>query len=251
MKRLFYDIEVSPNVGFFWQSGHQISVGYDSIIKEREIICICYKWEGRKTVHSITWDEKQSDKSLLKKFAPILMEADEIVGHNGDKFDLKWIRTRCIKHKIKLTPYFKSIDTLKQARSLFKFNSNRLDYIGDYLEHGKKINTSYDLWKKIILNKDKKALKEMVDYCKRDVELLENVFESMNSYIKPKSNIAQYRHECPECGSDNTGVSKYRTSAAGVKTVQVHCNDCGKYNSVPLKTYEKEKRLKAIKDKKK
>jgi len=94
MKRLFFDIEVSPNIGLFWQSGYKLNIGHDSIIKERAIICICYKWENQKTVHSLKWDEKQNDKQILKQFIKIIDSADEVVGHNGDNFDIKWIRTR-------------------------------------------------------------------------------------------------------------------------------------------------------------
>ena len=52
-KRLFYDIETSPNIGFFWGAGYKVNISHDNIIKERAIICICYKWEGQDTVHSI------------------------------------------------------------------------------------------------------------------------------------------------------------------------------------------------------
>ena len=67
IKRLFFDIEVSPNIGLFWQPGHKISLDYGNIIQERAVICICYKWQGGKT-QSLTWDKKQDDKEMLKKF---------------------------------------------------------------------------------------------------------------------------------------------------------------------------------------
>jgi len=68
IKRLFFDIETSPNIGLFWTAGYKLNIGHDNIIKERAIICICYKWAGEKEVHSLTWDNKQNDKSLLEKF---------------------------------------------------------------------------------------------------------------------------------------------------------------------------------------
>ena len=66
-KRLFFDIEVSANIGLFWQSGFKLNIGPESIIKERAIMCICYKWEDSKEVHSLEWDSKQCDKKLLEK----------------------------------------------------------------------------------------------------------------------------------------------------------------------------------------
>ena len=146
-KRLFFDIEVSANLGMFWQSGHKISIGPESIIKERAIICICYKWEGVKECHALTWDAKQCDKKMLAEFVKIANEADELIGHNGDKFDLAWIRTRCLYHGIQMFPKYVTIDTLKVARSKFKFNSNKLNYIAKFLGIGQKIHTDLDLWK--------------------------------------------------------------------------------------------------------
>ena len=64
-KRLFFDIETSPNIGFFWQAGYKKNIDYSNIIKERAIICICYKWEGEKEVGYLHWDAKQCDKCYL------------------------------------------------------------------------------------------------------------------------------------------------------------------------------------------
>jgi DNA polymerase elongation subunit (family B) len=109
-KRLYFDIETSPNIGFFWQSGYKLNIGYQNILKERAIICICYKWEGEKDVQAFTWDKKQSDKKMLQDFIKVVDTADELVGHNGDKFDLSWIRTRCLFHGIQMFPNYTTID---------------------------------------------------------------------------------------------------------------------------------------------
>jgi hypothetical protein len=69
--RLFFDIETSPNIGFFWQSGYKLQVPYTNIIKERAIICICYKWENDKKVYSLNWDKDQCDKQMLIDFIKI------------------------------------------------------------------------------------------------------------------------------------------------------------------------------------
>jgi hypothetical protein len=66
IKRLFFDIETSPNVGFFWTAGYKQNISHDNIIKERAIICICYKWAGEDKIYSLTWDKNQNDK----KYAP-------------------------------------------------------------------------------------------------------------------------------------------------------------------------------------
>lgn len=231
-KRLFVDIETSPCVGLFWSAGYKQRIDYDNIIKERAIICICYKWAGQKKVHGLTWDTKQDDKKMLVEWLKVAKDADEIVGHNGDKFDMTWIRTRALFHGLQVPPKYVTVDTLKIARSKFRFNSNRLDYIAKFLGIGKKIKTEFDLWKRILLHKDERALNYMVKYCKGDVELLEQVYDKLKNHIEPKVHHGVVNglssDSCPECGGNNIGVHRKRITAQGKKRFQYRCHDCGK-----------------------
>lgn len=237
-KRLYFDIEVSPNIGFFWNPGHKISISYENIIHERAIICICYKWEYEKKVSFLTWDSKQCDKAMLKEFLKVANEADELVGHNGDRFDLTWIRTRCLFHGIPVFPNYVTIDTLKFARQKFRFNSNRLDYIGKFLGIGQKLHTGFHLWSDIVLNKCQKSMDKMVRYCKQDVLLLQEIHQKLNTYLPAKTHYGvkggAEKVSCPECG----GVTKIHMttiSASGMKRQQRQCKECGKHHSTSTK----------------
>jgi uncharacterized protein YprB with RNaseH-like and TPR domain len=242
IKRLFFDIETSPNIGLFWTAGFKLNITPDSIIKERAIICICYKWAGEDKVYSLQWDKDQNDKTLLEKFITLANEADELVGHNGDRFDLPWIRTRCLYHRIPVFPNYSTLDTLKSARSKFKFNSNKLDYIAKFLGIGAKTHTGYDLWKKVVLDKDKESLEYMIEYCKNDVILLEDVYNEMATYIPAKTHhgvaAGGEKYSCPECGGDNMRFSQKRYSALGTPRIQLQCTDCHKYHTVSDKIYK-------------
>ena len=184
-RRLFFDLEVSANRVFSWRVGRDIDISPESIIQERAIICACFKWEGDDRVYSLRWN-KGDDKELLEKFAKVIESADEVITQNGDAFDIKWLRTRCIYHGIPISPKFNSVDTLKMARAGFKFNSNKLDYMGGFLNMGKKIKTDFDLWKKITLFDDKEAMNKMIDYCKQDVNLLEQVYNKLQAFCPVK-----------------------------------------------------------------
>ena len=238
-KRLFFDIEVSPNIGFFWQPGYNITIDYGNIIKERAVICACYKWEHKDKVYALAWDEQQNDKYLLSTLVSVMNEADEIVAHNGDRFDESWIRTRCLFHNIPMPPSYVSIDTLKVARGKFKFNSNRLDYIGQFLGVGAKKNTGgFDLWKAITLDNNKRALKDMIEYCKNDVVLLQSIFEKMNPYIPVKSRVNSDLGTCPECGSEKLMKQGKRITATGVIKLKIQCTSCGKWHQQTAKKNE-------------
>lgn len=234
-KRLFFDIEVSPNIGVFWEAGFKKNISPESIIKERAIICICYKWEDDEIVQSLHWDGKQSDKKMLQKFINVANQSDELIGHNGDKFDLAWIRTRCLYHRIDMFPKYVTIDTLKVSRSKFKFNSNKLDYIAKYLNIGGKTHTEFSMWTDILINKDKEQLTRMIEYCKNDVEILEKVYKELRNHIEPKTHFGMIfgtsKMECPECGSDEYTMEGKIYHAGGSCKQRYKCKTCNKMYS--------------------
>jgi hypothetical protein len=231
LRRLFFDIETSPNIVFSWSVGYKLRIDYANIIKERAIICICWKWEGDKKVSSLTWNEGD-DKEMLTSFAKVIDSADEVIGHNSDNFDLKWLRTRFVLHGIPASPNIRGVDTLKLARRGFRFNSNRLDYIGEFLGFGGKIKTEYNLWKSIVLDNDVKSLEKMVRYCKRDVQLLEQVYQKIESYHPHRTHAGVIaggmKSDCPKCASKNTQRKGFLVTAGGIKKQRVFCQDCGR-----------------------
>jgi len=226
IRRLYFDIETSPCLGWFWRPNYQTNLNYGNVLEDAKIICICYKWSNQSKVYHLNWDMKQNDKAMLKKFVAIMHKADEIVGHNSDKFDTKWIRTRAMFHDIDMVPDFKSIDTLKQARWLFNLPSNRLDSIGKYYGLGQKLENESDLWNKVWRQNNRQALTRMVKYCKQDVILLEQWFDKINKYIKPSTHVTGVKGDCPECGSDDVKFKGYNYMASGNRKQRMQCNCC-------------------------
>lgn len=248
MKRLYVDIETSPLIAYTWRIGHNINLDHNNIIRDPSIICICYKWED-KEVEAMTWDREQCDRSMLERFVKVLMKADEVIAHNGDRFDLPWIRTRCAFHRIDIPAVLPSVDTLKQARRGFRFPSNRLDYLGKYMGLGRKVDTGgFGLWRDVMDGK-RKALSDMVSYCKQDVQLLQEVHRSLYGYAKPTTHIgvmeSGYKHHCPYCGNEETKSNGHKSvSAAGIRKIQVKCigdSGCGKTWMMSEITYKAER----------
>jgi len=242
-RRLFFDIETSPNVVLSWRTGYELTIPHDNILEERAIICICWKWEGEDKVNSLTWDRRHCDKKMLKEFVKIINSADEAIGHNSDRYDLKWLKTRCLYHRIPMYPNYTTLDTLKMAKGQFLFNSNKLDYIAKFLGFGGKMETGgFDLWKAIVLDSCKESLNKMVAYCKKDVILLERVYQELRTYSPHKFNYATAYggecRDCPNCESVRTHVSKTKTTAVGAVKRQMQCNDCGTYFTISNKAYE-------------
>lgn len=237
-KRLFFDLETSPNIGWFWRATWKTAIRPNQIREERRVICVSYKWEGEDKVHNITWDADKSDESLLRQFALIMAEADEVIAHNGDRFDIPWLRTRCLYFGIPFPTYVKSLDTLKKVRSMFNFQSNRLDYIAKFLGYEGKINIGTNVWEDVVFTPSKypeykEAMNEMLEYCDYDVVLLEDVYLKLQSYIKPNTHVGVHqgksKHSCPHCGTEEvTYVKAQVTAAGGIKRV-MHCEKHGDF----------------------
>lgn len=249
IKRLLLDCETSPNVVYSWRVGYKINISHDSVVQERAIICAAYKWQGDPKVHCIQW-KNGNDKNVVEEIVKVLEEADEVVAHNGDAFDIPWIRTRALYHGITLDPTIKSVDTLKLSKNGFYFNSNKLDYIASYLGFGHKIKTEFQLWKDVLAG-SKKALAEMVKYCKHDVVLLEKVFDKLEKYGPVKTHVGRLngglKTDCPLCGGSKIQSRGERVTAAGTIQKRLYCTECPRMFTVPLATLIRENKLRSKK----
>lgn len=242
MKRIFVDIETAPLLVCSWSIGRKISISHENIVRERQIICICWKEEGKSRIHSLQWDNAGDDKKMLLEFIQVLDSADEIVGHNLKRFDLPWIKARCVFHRIPTLPVYRVFDTLTVARANFKFVSNRLDYLGKFLGARGKTETGFGLWKAVVLEKSTSALAKMVRYCKNDIRILEFVYSRLAPEVPVKVHAAVLAGgeswHCPRCQSVKVYATKTRVTASGTKQHQFQCNYCGGYYTTGVKAFE-------------
>jgi len=222
LKVLIYDIETSYNIVSTWRAGFKINIPHYAVIKERAIICVSYKWAGEDQVYNLTWDKNQDDKFLLEQFIEVMNEADLLVAHNGDRFDLKWIKTRALFHRLPMLIDYPQFDTLKVAKKKFYFNSNKLDYISQFLGAEGKLPTDYQLWDRVIQDKCPKALQEMLDYCDEDVRQLEKVYDVLVNWEKPKTHLGvlQGKDKLTSPISGTTNIEHVKTVATNRGTIK-------------------------------
>jgi hypothetical protein len=207
-KILLVDIETAPSLGWVWQKWEANVLDFKS---DWYILSFAYKWAHESTVHVYGLDDfagykrhPENDKALSKKLWKLLDEADIVVAHNGDAFDLPKINTRFLTHQLPPPTPYKTIDTLKIARKVFAFDSNKLDDLGRYLGVGRKIpNTGFHLWKGC-MSGDPESWRKMKEYNGHDVELLEKVYYLVRAWDKGHPNVNQGQLEaCPKCSSTN------------------------------------------------
>ena len=233
---LYFDIETSMCEMYAWGLGKQY-VGYEQIKKERQVICIAWKWEHEKEVHALSWNHKlhksdayddDADKVMLMAFSKVYNSADLAVGHNGLRFDVASINARLMRYDLPLLDPILFDDTYLKTKHI-RLNCHKLDYLGKYLNVGKKHGTSYTLWINC-MNGDKKALDEMVKYCAQDVSLLAKIYNKVKKYIKSNLNLSVIRDDkniCPSCGGHLKKNGIKRTATLGLRQTFV-CTSCGK-----------------------
>lgn len=235
---LIYDLETSPNLGAFFELYKE-----GNIVWTRDhwhILSVAWKWLGEKQTYVKSLPDfktykkdRENDIELVKLLWKLFDEADIIIAHNGNSFDQKKSNARFIFHKLPPPKPYSQIDTKLIAKRYFKFDSNKLDDLGDYLKIGRKLNTGgYALWKGCMEN-DKNSWKKMCEYNKQDVILLEKVYYALRGWDNAHPNlnlITGETHCCPNCQSKNTRKRGFNRSKIGVR--QSHqCLNCGRYSS--------------------
>ena len=229
-KILMFDIETAPKRAFVWGLFKQ-NVGINMIESDMFVLCWRAKWYDSKKMYGsyLKPDEvhAEDDSRCLEKLYKMMDEADIIVGHNGDRFDIPTVNSRFVIHGWAPPSPYKTVDTLKLAKRHFKFTSNKLDFLGQALGCGRKIDTGgFGLWDRC-LQGDKKAMKEMYDYNEQDVLLLEDVYTKLRPYASIHPHVDMDKPmACPKCGGHH--MQKRGFSVTNVSKFQRYqCQDCG------------------------
>lgn len=211
LKILLIDIETAPLRGYVWDVWNQ-NVQPAQIISEWFCLTWSAKWLFEKKVYSarLTGKEaiKQNDKRIIAGIWELLNEADVVIAHNGDKFDIPRLNTRFIVNGIKPPLSYQSIDTLKTIRKQFAFSHNKLDFVNQMLSLPRKQkHEGFEMWDKCYKGEEK-ALKDMERYNVQDVRILEDTYLRLRPWIKPHPNVGLFildenSFRCPSCGSED------------------------------------------------
>jgi len=184
---LFLDIEAS---------NLSASMGY--------VLAIGYKWAGDKKAKVMTlarYPGKKStdDSELLKAFEPIFNSASVVVHHFGDYYDIPFLQTRRLIHKMKPMDRVATVDTWRIAKKRLKFHSNRLDAILKALGCPyQKTGLDGNIWIDASAG-DRKALKYVATHCYWDVMVLEWVYNATKA-VWDQHPAAYGAERCNACG---------------------------------------------------
>lgn len=233
VKILILDIETTPMQAYVWKRWKE-NISLDQTISEWFMICWSAKWlnDDKAFGDCCTTDEMlaEDDMRVCYSLWKVLNEADIVIAHNGNKFDIPKINSRFVVHGFLPPSPYKQIDTLDVAKKNFNFSSNKLDALAGYFNIEHKNPTDFNLWKACMAG-DKAALKYMFEYNIKDVEILEKVYLRLRPWIKNHPNLATITMAddlvCPVCGKKDIIPIPGKYTGTAISQYQVYrCRDC-------------------------
>ena len=251
-KILLMDAEITPICALVWGLWEQ-DIYPDAILQDWHLLSWSAKWLFSDKIMSDVLTSAEatihSDKRIVQSMWNLLNDADIVIAHNGNSFDVKKLNTRFLFHKIPPPRAYQSIDTLIVAKYTFKFSSNKLVYINKFLGLPQKMDTEFELWKKCYEG-DKKSLKLMEEYNRNDVSILEDLYLRLRPYIKghPNLNIWSVGNisVCPNCASPKLKWEGHYPTYTG-RYAAFRCESCGAVGRSRQLDLSKEKRKSIVK----
>lgn len=235
---LLIDIETAPNTAFVWGIFKE-NIPLARLIDSGYVMCFSAKWLGSE---EIVFDSvhKSGPKEMLRKVHALMDEADAIVHYNGNRFDIPTLNKEFLLHGFAPPSPAKQIDLYLTVRKVFRFVSNKLDYVAQQLGIGKKHDTTFELWVGC-MHGSEEDWEIMEEYNRNDVVILEGVYNRVRPWIKNHANYGLFSEDglvCPNCGSNKFQKRGFAYTHAG-KYQRYQCNNTECHNWFRSKKAEK------------
>jgi hypothetical protein len=214
-------------------------IHHETVIREPRTTIVCAKWYDREEVIRLAEWDQGGRRTFLREVHALLSAADIVVGHNMDNADAPWLRGDLFfpkighKHRPKLLPLppFKTVDTLKVARSFktgvqFKSLNALCEILG--------IPAKTDVYDREAMNRAVAGSVEdrerLVEYCAGDVIATQGLYDTLRPHIKNHPALfvdGQSRLDtCRACGSETKPIAKRFIADVFTYSMQ-RCVSCG------------------------
>lgn len=231
MKLLFLDLETSPTVAHVWALFNQ-NVSLNQVMESTEVICFAAKWYDKPTTMFYS-THHHGKEAMVRKAHDLLSEADVVVTWNGKRFDVPHLMREFLEAGLTPPAPFEQIDLCNAVRKQFRFTSNKLQYVSTRLGlAGKVQHEGHTLWVKCMAGDDK-AWSSMRTYNKRDVTVLQELYDKLQPWIPGHPNTALReddvnRMSCSACGGVDIQRRGFAFTKLG-KYQRFQCQGCGKW----------------------
>lgn len=223
---LFFDIEATAlNASF----GHCLCCGFKYLNHGKAWVV---------SVNDVPEPKKyeEPDAPLMRRLHTILTdEADVIVSFYGKGYDRPFLNTRMLLAGLPPLPPLSSehIDLFYTCRSNLRLHSNRLQAVSETL--GCPINKTpvrADTWRKAQRG-DPAALAYVIAHCRRDVLILEWVYNKMKPFVRQHPWVGLKGVSCRVCGSTKFQRRGFNVTTGAQPKQRIQCRTCGHWATLP------------------
>ena len=218
--------------GDFWDlSGWKHTIGRrihpDDVTEWPRTICAAWRWYGNKRVEfTAEWDA--DNEAMLQRTWELYHQADIVVGHNLAGFDTKKLSGEWNLLGLGKPSPWKTVDTLKVARSQFGYESNTLDALCKRLGIVAKTDRYNVEMARAACAGDTAAQRRICRYNKGDIVATEGFYDYVRGWIPNHPHIGLWSGEersCSNCGSTDLQAEGW-TRTAVTSYAQLHCKNC-------------------------
>jgi len=237
---LVVDIERLPGVatvqhrgltitGDFWDLGswkHTIGrrIHADDVIEWPRTICAAAKWYNeRQPMFAAEWLDGGHEE-FIRTVWEWFNEADITVGHNVDRFDQRILRSDWSLYGWTPPRPWKTVDTLKVARTELGYESNTLDSLCKRLGVKAKTDKYSVEVARAACEGDERAQRRLQKYNEGDIRASQDLYDRLRPWIRNHPHLSMWSDNpwgCPNCGEKNlsthgtgeayTNVQRYRS----------------------------------------
>lgn len=222
-------------------------IHYETVIREPRTTIVCAKfYDSAEVIRLAEWDAGGRGR-FLKAVHELMSSADIIVGHNILNADIPWLLGDFYlprighRHRPQLAPLppFKTVDTLRVMRSVFKTGApfKGLDALCQIMG----IPAKTDAYDREAMNRavsgSVEDRKRLTDYCEGDVIATQGLYDALRPHIKNHPALFVDGQDnltvCNRCGSATEPTS--RRYIANVLTYSMRrCTNCGGYSRLSI-----------------
>lgn len=231
MNILLLDIETAPHKCYTWGLFNQ-NIALNQINEPGYTLCWAAKWLGDEKIMFASW-WTHGFNTMIKEVYKLMMEADVVIHYNGAKFDIPVLNQEFLKLKFPPCSPSNHIDLLKVVKRNFRFPSNKMNYVLDFLGiEKKKKHKGMELWTGCMEGKAE-SWQIMEEYNKTDVLRLEEMYNRLLPWIHNHPNHGLFhdtnRPICPNCGSHYM-VKRGFTYTRSLRYQRYRCSKCGSWS---------------------
>ena len=225
---------------------YELRVPFSMVTQDWFMFCAAVQYEGKKErLISILDDQKRFSKNfrddyhVIKELRDFVDSVDVLIAHNGDNFDWKKFKAKCILHGIEPPRKPLLIDTYKESKTAH-FTSGKLGDLSIQLDLPHKSSSNpgdwliatlpygtYTVGSKILevtVKSKTAAINRIGKYNLKDIPPLRNLYKRLRPYMTRHPNLNRVRVDHPGCPVCLSKHFQMRGKKMGIQTYQ--CQDC-------------------------